>query len=130
MNLTPLEIRDTLVNYWYTNYNYTPTVYQNSTQPDDVNTQNPFVLFSIRFEDSETLYKGGTISRYHGFISTHVRSPLMSGNRKAYEIADEVASVLNLKRIGTIVTNSSIVGLSGEIDGYFTLPINTPFKIM
>lgn len=129
--LSPLNIRDALITYWNTNYTETPTAYQNSEFPAE-DKKSPFISFSINFVDSETVYKGsGTQTRYSGVILAMIRVPVMSGTRRAYELADIAATILERKRLdgGSITTYASEIGRQGEVDEYYTLPVTVPFVV-
>lgn len=124
-----LEIRNTLLTYWSTNYHTTPTLYTNSSQPDTL-TQNPFVMFEIEYTNSKTVGTGepdGTLTRHRGFIAVTVNVPLKSSDLYAYTIAKEVLELLERKRINGVSTYAGHIDderINGE---HFQMVLLIPF---
>lgn len=122
-----LEIRDALIAYWRDNWTTTPTEYQNSKFPDELKL-SPYVTFEIAPVNSKTVISGnGSESRYWGNIHVTIRVPVSSGNRVAYELANEITDLLARKRIGSIVTRVGFIDPLPSPREQFGMLVSIPF---
>jgi len=130
MDATPLEIRDALMGYWFSNYTSHYTYYPN-TNPNDIPEHEPWLSFDIRFTTSETIIKGtangGTLTRHRGVVFIEIHTQPLTGTRTPYNIATEVCNLMERKRIGGVVTrNANIQELSLD-SNYSILVAEIPF---
>lgn len=121
-----LYIKDTIHQHWFSNYFETPTEYENSRFNGD--RSQPFVSLSIGFGKSFSIIKGdGTKTRHTGMIRVKIRIPIITGTKRAYELADIAADLLERKRIGTVTTRQASLHEVGTDDEYFILVVSVPF---
>lgn len=126
--MTPLDIRNTLFQFWLDNFNSSPTQYPNTDLPD-VLKQSPFTVFEIDFHDSKTVTKaGGNGNRHRGRVSVSVNVPRGTGNKIAYELANEAVQLLSNTRIGQSISfNSAWIDDEETREEHFTLIVLAPF---
>lgn len=133
MNMKPSEVRAALITYFQDNYSETPVEFEN-IKFDDAAKKNPFVSFTIRMTNGRSVIRGnGASVRYSGVIFIDVRTPIMTGTKRAYEIADIVADIMHNKRINylgeSLVTEASEVERAVTNDEYYMLPVTIPFRV-
>lgn len=132
MDMSPSEVRAALVNHFNTNYSETPVEWENIQLPD-ADKKNPFVSFTITFVRGNSIIKGsGSVTRHSGVIFADVRVPVLTGSKRAYEIADIVCSTLERQRIThlgkSLVTDASELNRTVNSDEYYVVPISIPFR--
>ncbi len=130
MSVNVIDVRNTLITYWSSNYKSTPTLYSNVTLPDTLKA-NPFVMFEIEFTGSRTVGSGsveGTQTRHMGFVAITVTVPLGSGNRTAYTLASEIINLLERKRIDSVSTYAGYVDDERNNGEHFQIVVMVPFK--
>lgn len=128
--MQPYEIRSSLTDFWYKNFTTVPTMYPNTKFPD-VLKQSPFVTFEIEFNPSQTVGIGGRLNgnRHKGFLAITVNVPRDTGNKEAYQIADEVVQLLSGTRIAQSISfNSAWIDDEQYRQEHFTLIVLAPFK--
>lgn len=130
--MKPSEIRSAFMGYWNTNYSETPTQWPNINFPEE-NKKDVFVCFDITHTGGRTVLKGtGNQTRYSGVLFIDVKVPMMSGTKRAHEIADIVVDLLARQRITyngkDVVTDAPELHRDGENDEYYVIPISVPFK--
>lgn len=119
-------IKDQIITQWRDNYSETETEYTNLDFKKD--RTEPFVRLSIQFGKAFSILKGaGSITRHTGLIHVTIRTPVLSGTNRAYELADIAADILERKRLGTVTTRQSALYEVGVEDEYFTLVLSVPF---
>ena len=127
LNLT--DIRNQLLSYWSTNYNSTPTLYENSTLPDQLKV-NPFVVFEIEFIRPRTVgngVNGSAVTRHRGFVAVTLYVPKGSGNKTSYSLSDTILGLLSHKRLNGLTLDSGYVENSGYDEEYYKTTIFVPF---
>lgn len=133
MNMKPSEVRSALIKHFQDNYSETPVEFENIKLADSAKT-DPFVSFTIRMTNGRSVIKGnGASVRYSGVVFIDVRTPIMTGTKRAYDIADIVAEVMHNKRINylgkSLVTEASEVERAVTNDEYYMLPVTIPFRV-
>lgn len=130
--MQPLEIRDTLTSYWATNFTSVPTIYSNATDKlSDTEKQSPFAMFEIDFSPSQTVGIDGRLNgnRHRGLIVVTIYVPNNSGNRRAYELADEAVRLLSgIRPADSISFDSAWIDDQDNLQEHFAITVLARFK--
>lgn len=125
--MSPIQIRKDLVDYFHSNFSDAPVVYDNSQLPASLRDQ-PHVAFSVKFTTSRTIIRGsGTETRYHGYIEAYCKTKALTGSNRAFEMASNVASLMERKRIGSITTRQSEIDVVRNNREYYIVAAIIPF---
>ena len=130
MSVNVIDVRNSLMSYWVSNYTTTPTLYANTTLPDTLKSK-PFVMFEIEFTGSRTVGSGsveGTQTRHMGFVAVTITVPFGSGNKTAYTLASEIINLLERKRIDSVSTYAGYVDIERNNGEHFQIVVMVPFK--
>lgn len=118
MNLYPSQILSNIQQHFNTNYSLTPVEYPPA--PFNEDNKDEWVSIYLDMGASSSVIKGaGSTTRHTGLIHISINvKPTRAGerypqaNRRVYEIADEVLSVMERKRLN----NSSVVTRAGFME--------------
>ena len=97
-----------------------------------------WVEFDFDFGRSSTVYKGGgSATRHTGVIYASVRVPLLrvgphlTGSAKAFELAEQVLSGIERKRLNGsfVVALAGSLDLDGPVDEYYFIELSIPFTL-
>jgi hypothetical protein len=131
--MTFLELTNTIESYIQTNWLHTPIAYENHsfTEPS-----SPWIHVSILHNPSENAGLGPDCVRLHGAISITIYNRYDLGIGTAIDLADKVATILQNKTIGEILTYTTDVLKVGDArrqmnrieSGYYMVLTQTRFE--
>lgn len=129
--MSMLTIKNAIMTQWVDNFsptgNAVPTEYHNLTFTGD--RTEPYTQFYIAFGKSISRICGpnGTETRHSGLIRVNILVPLLSGQNRAYELADFAAAALERQRFGTVTTRAASVTEGPISSENFSLIVSVPF---